>query len=287
MSANRSVQAAQRRRAGPQETSVPGRGPQPSINSSQMFANQSKPGQGQNMSSGRLAGQQAAMQQKQMQQQSQQKPEGISGVSKMTIAQAITLITLRLGAVETKLISLDNEAPVQGITIDGQENIALIDKTVIQSITSRLESLEKRSNVGSSAGPEVTLLKQQLEMVKQSVVQTKGTTATIIKDLKSQVDSLKNELTETKELLSALQIFTIENSNKIIELSSGDFDQILEHDVDYNTLVEQSGISVIEDVQELHDNISQHGKSQGNTLDDEIIGTKLKELIENKLNADM
>ena len=38
MSANRSVQAAQRRRAGPPEPATPGRGPQPSINSSQMFA---------------------------------------------------------------------------------------------------------------------------------------------------------------------------------------------------------------------------------------------------------
>ena len=65
MSANRSVQAAQRRRAAPQDGGMPGRGPQPSINSAQMFANQAKPGQGPNIPNGRLAGQQAAMQQKQ------------------------------------------------------------------------------------------------------------------------------------------------------------------------------------------------------------------------------
>jgi hypothetical protein len=106
MSANRSVQAAQRRRAGPtSEPGIPGRGPQPSINSAQLFANQARPGQGPSMPTGRLAGQQAEMQQKQqMQQMQQQKTEGISSVSKMTIPQAITLITLRLGALESKII---------------------------------------------------------------------------------------------------------------------------------------------------------------------------------------
>jgi len=111
MSANRSVQAAQRRRAGPtnSEPGIPGRTPQPSINSAQMFANQQRGGQGPNIPNGRLAGQQAAMQQKQMQQQSyqqgeEQKIDKLSSVNKMTIAQAITLITLRLGAVESKLI---------------------------------------------------------------------------------------------------------------------------------------------------------------------------------------
>ena len=177
MSANRSVQAAQRRRAGPQDGGMPGRGPQPSINSAQMFANQARPGQGPSMPTGRLAGQQAAMQQKQMQQQgqsqSQQKTDGLAGVSKMTIAQAITLITLRLGAVETKIMELEHEPPGHTLSFEGQENVVLIDKSVIQSITSRLESLEKRSatgSTGSASGPEVTLLKQQLTKIVRAMV---------------------------------------------------------------------------------------------------------------------
>ena len=256
MSANRSVQAAQRRRAGPQDGGMPGRGPHPSINSAQMFANQARPGQGPNMPTGRLAGQQAAMQQKQMQQQSQQKADGLSGVSKMTIAQAITLITLRLGAVETKIMEIEHESPSHTLSFEGQENVVLIDKSVIQSITSRLESLEKSSSTvstGSASGPEVTLLKQQFETVKQAVVQTKGATVTMVKDnkeLKSQVDSLKKELTETRELMVALQNLTMDNSKKIMELSSGDFqnmdgqfeetEQLVEEeeDIDYNTFMD-------------------------------------------------
>jgi hypothetical protein len=318
MSANRSVQAAQRRRAGPQEGGMPGtKGPQPSINSAQLFANQARPGSGPNMPTGRLAGQQAAMQQKQMQQpqQHQQQPEGISGVSKMTIAQAITLITLRLGAVETKMMALEHESPQgTGTSFDGQENMVLIDKNVIQSIVSRLESLEKRSttSTGSSvSGPEVALLKQQFETVKQAVIQTKGATVT----MKTQVDSLKNELIETRELLSALQNLTMENSQKLMGFDfqnmDGFSDQLLGenifldghalegNDLEGNALangltlnghtlngltldghaLDGSGFSEIQDSTLLKEIVGTGLK--------EMVGTSLKKLIESEINAEL
>ena len=284
MSANRSVQAAQRRRAGPtSEPGIPGRGPQPSINSAQLFSNQARPGQGPSMPTGRLAGQQAEMQQKQqmqqMQQQQNQKTEGIPSVSKMTIPQAITLITLRLGAVESKIISLsslqDSSSQSQSVSIDGQDMV-LIDKNVLQSITSRLESLEKRSGSasGSASGPEMNLLKQQFETVKQAVVQTKGATTTVAKeskDLKFQVDALKNELSETKELLTALQNLTMDNSQKIMNISSNIPDGFV-FDSQQNfdeTMVESVNIT------DLNDDSDQN----------EIVGTNLKEMIESEINA--
>ena len=282
MSANRSVQAAQRRRAAPQDGGMPGRGPQPSINSAQMFANQAKPGQGPNIPNGRLAGQQAAMQQKQMQQdsyqsQQAQKAEGIAGVSKMTIAQAITLITLRLGAVESKLMVLEHEPPSQGISYDGQNNMVLIDKHVIESIINRLESLEKRSSTPASAsasGPEMTLLKQQFEILKQSLLQTKGSSLKDNKDMKTQVENLKKEIDDTKELVTVLQNLTMNNSQKIFELSSNNFEnmdetrldteQLVDADIDYSTLLKISEL-------------------QNDTGD--IIETNLKEMIENEINS--
>ena len=286
MSANRSVQAAQRRRAAPQDGGMPGRGPQPSINSAQMFANQAKPGQGPNIPNGRLAGQQAAMQQKQMQQESYQsqqaqKAEGIAGVSKMTIAQAITLITLRLGAVESKLMVLEHEPPSQGISYDGQNNMVLIEKHVIESIINRLESLEKRSSTPVSAsasasvsGPEMTLLKQQFEILKQSLLQTKGSSLKDNKDMKTQVENLKKEIDDTKELVTVLQNLTMNNSQKIFELSANNFEnidetlldteQLVDADIDYSTLLKISEL-------------------QNDTGD--IIETNLKEMIENEMNG--
>ena len=156
MSSNRSVQAAQRRRAGPTDTGVPRKSPQPSINSSQMFSGQPQ---------GRL------QQQPQQQPQKQEQPEKLSTVSKMTIPQAITLITLRLGTIESKLINMPE---MHGI------NSNSVDSEMIQTVMLRLESLEKRSGTGIT--PELNLLKQQFETIKQSVVQTKGSSATLIKE---------------------------------------------------------------------------------------------------------
>ena len=297
MSANRSVQAAQRRRAGQQDGAVPGRTPQPSINSAQMFANQARPGQGPSIPTGRLAGQQAAMQQKQIQQQSyqqnQQQPEGLAGVSKMTIAQAITLITLRLGAVETKIMSLEHEPSASQISFEGQENMALIDKNAIQSIASRLESLEKRSttgssigsssgsSIGSASGPEVALLKQQFEIIKQTAIQSKSSTVTLVKEnkeLKNQLDNLTKEMIETKDTLNAIKQLVMNNSEELIKLSCGDFNtrqfgesEMFEGNMDYNTLLETSNITDLQD----------DGDS------DEIVGTNLKELIESEINANL
>jgi hypothetical protein len=270
MSANRSVQAAQRRRSGPADA-TPGRGPQPSINSSQMFASQSnqnvRPG-----ANGRLAGQQAISQQQQ--QQPNNKNDGVTGISKMTVPQAITLITLRLGSLETKVMNLEHNGVsnnVQNISIDGQENMVLIDNSVIQSITSRLESLEKRSSGSSNSGPEVNLLKQQFETLKQSIIQSKGVSSSLVKenkDLKSNLDNLKQELSETKELLAALQNLTMDNSQKIMDMTmNGDFNQMYD-DMPYEEQTDINGTSNIDDTTE-------------------IVGTNLKELIESEINAEM
>jgi hypothetical protein len=267
MSANRSVQAAQRRRAGPPEPQMPGRGPQPSINSSQMFS-----GQGQ----GRSTIQNAPLQRSVPQSSSVQKGDGINSINKMTVTQAIMLITLRLGAIEKKMISENMSNSNSGISLEGQENMVLIDRAVIESITNRLESLERRSSTtsGSTAsGPEMSLLKQQMETFRQSIVQTKGTVSKENKELKTQMDTLKQELTETKELLSALQNLTMDNSQKILAFSlEGDnMDGMMElPDADFDGTEELHGV-----------NEFSTNEFSGN----EFMGTDLKTLIENEMNS--
>ena len=67
--------------------------------------------------------------------------------SKMTVPQAITLITLRLGKVETML--QNQTLNLNSMTMEGDENgadMVQIDSNVLESIMSRLEALEKRSS---------------------------------------------------------------------------------------------------------------------------------------------
>jgi hypothetical protein len=256
MSSNRSVQAAQRRRAGPPDTGVgiPRKTPQPSINSAQMFAGQTP---------GRL--QQAGIQQK------QEQPEKLSNVSKMTIPQAITLITLRLGALESKSLNMPE---MHGINSNSS------DSEMIQSVMLRLESLEKRSGTGIT--PELNLLKQQFEIMKQSVVQTKGSSTTLIKEnvsLKSQIENLRKELVETKELLTTLQNLTIHNSQQILDLSKNVYPENFndaEGNVDELTDIDATNLNnEFTNLQELQDE----------NESSEIVGNNLKQMIESELNT--
>lgn len=295
MSANRSVQAAQRRRAGGPEPAAPGRGPQPSINSSQMFS-----GQGQQQqqirpgTSGRLAGQQAQVQQQQQQQQQMQNPmqqSGENGVSKITIAQAITLITLRLGKAELQLYELAHQmatnggeqgfsASGQGLEgADGMDNMVLIDKNLIDSIMSRLESLEKRSPtnaVGTGSSADVTLLKQQFDAIKPSIANNTKATTALTKEQKEHkvlVDALRTEMANTKDLLSALQTMSMDNSQKIFQIMSGE---------QLSTEEEEDNGIHFSDVTQV-DEIDGDADAESDELD--VTGTSLKGLIEQELNA--
>ena len=296
MSANRSVQAAQRRRAGPPDIQPPGRpSPQPSINSAQMFANQARQGPGPNIPNGRLAGQQVTQQQQQQQQHmnqqqmADQQKDGLSGISKMTIAQAITLITLRLGAVESKIQNIGSE---QGSNMnmnmggyEGHENMVLIDKSVLESITSRLESLEKRSS--NINGTDLSLLKQQIETMKPIISQTKGTTNTITKDnkeLKEQVTYFKQEITDLKDSLTELQNITMNNSKKLMTYEMLNNVSLLnEQDNEYEDAYDDTEESEqMEQEQELEQELEQGETLKTNIKD--LIGTNLKEMIENEIN---
>jgi DNA-directed RNA polymerase subunit F len=292
MSANRSVAAAQRRRAGGPEPAPPGRGPQPSINSSQLFSGQ---GQGQRsgqVPSGRLAGQHAQLQQQQMQQQQQQhldsqQSNGISGINKMTVPQAVTLITLRLGKLETQMFEMINSGIGTSMSADmsngGNENMVLVDRDTIDTIISRLESLEKRSStstvpVSTSSSAETTLLKQQLEAIKPTIAQNTKTVTALTKeqkDHKAQIEKLKSELSEAKEMLSALQTMSMDNSQKIFDIMSGNTSDIMDSN--------EPGLEYV------LDNCDENGEveldADGETVDNEVIGTDLKGLIEQELNA--
>jgi hypothetical protein len=280
MSANRSVQAAQRRRAGPPEPAAPGRGPQPSINSSQMFAagqQQQRMGPGSGQVSGRLAGQQAQQMQKNMMDQQQQiQPQsssGLGGINKMTLAQAITLITLRLGKVETQLFNVlgSGSGSGSGSGFTGDDDHILVDKNVIQSLISRIDALEKKPTTSvSSAAPsqDIILLKQQFETIKPIVVQTKTTNNA----LKQQIEVLKSELTETKELVAVLQNLTMDNSNKLMTISS------------MYGMNSNSEEMFLEDGQEGDQEFIEDLDTD--LVSEEIVGTNLKELIEQEFNSE-
>jgi hypothetical protein len=247
-------------------------------------------GQPQHPANGRIAGQQANLQQQQIQQQRQQQMQqqggADSGVSKISIAQAITLITLRLGKAELQLYELAHQLAEGGVGqgfssgVEGAEDMVLIDQNVIDSIMSRLESLEKRSTTNAvgagSSSADVTLLKQQFEAIKPSIAQNTKVATALTKEQKEHkvlVEGLRFELANTKDLLAALQAMSMDNSQKIFQIMSGE--EVIAQDDEEDTGIHFS------------DAVAVDGESDESEDVDglEVTGNSLKGLIEQELNA--
>lgn len=211
------------------------RAPQPSIRSSQAFAPQTPQNlnQHQQMNAKKQLQQQQLQQHAQQQQQLQQQMKGyhqeyqeeynekehVGNITKMTVAQAITLITLRLGSIEQKLMNNDMCNPT-------------VDNESLSNISNRLDVLDSKMNLSSS-----TDYKQQIDHLTQAVIQSKNISSTLVKEnkeLKTQMGILKKELVDIKESIENVKNMALGNENKIFQLLNSSID--FQVDEENNTL---------------------------------------------------
>ena len=217
---SRSLAAARSRRAGETAPPVSGNRPGTSIGSHAAFSPQQQmpPGYNHNMQPNNVRAGRGPPQQ--YQQQPQQNPNGLP-FTKLSISDAIGLITLRLGRVEQWVIETDHENEMN-ITqqTNFPDNSRVIDNSVFSNIINRLESIEKMepgttNNVQvSQLSQDVVKLTEQLtrigdEGVKHSLSISKHT---------EQLFRFERELVETKDILKTFMIkydlFTTETNNK-------------------------------------------------------------------------
>ena len=163
----------------------PGQGPPQQMRPGPM------PGQGQQQQQMRPGpGQGPTQPQQQQMRQGQQPPPGAQLPSKMSIGDAIGLITLRLGKVEQDVFELqnslpeDNESDVENVVANTPNpNARIIDDSVFKSIVSRLEKLESQ---------KPTIVQQPL---------TQNVNKEEITEITSKVEGLQDELKQVKDLL--------------------------------------------------------------------------------------
>jgi hypothetical protein len=183
-SSSRSIAAARSRRAGESQPPVSGGRPGTSIGSHAAFA---PPPNNVRIAKAPI-------------QQQQQMPQNGLPFSKLSISDAIGLVTLRLGRVEQFVIDFEN-GELSSNTKSGAsipENSKIVDNSVLTTIINRLDSLEKRE--GSNA----------------------STVASSFASL-DQVSKLEKDLKETRELLSHL-IYKLELFSKETNDKFGDFE---------------------------------------------------------------
>lgn len=239
---SRSLAAARARRAGENAPPVSGNRPGTSIGSHAAFAPppQMPPGynynaQPQNVRAGRPGQQQQMPPQPpqrqqstayQQVQQSQQQEKQSLPFSKISISDAIGLITLRLGRVEQWVIDTEHENEEKDGTsgsLNLPENSKIIDSSILTNIVSRLDALEKREP-GANNSDEVTKLSESVTKLTEQVtkiVEEGNKQSLAIAKHTEQLFKFDRDLIETKDLLKTFMIkydmFTVDTNNKFAD----------------------------------------------------------------------
>jgi hypothetical protein len=195
MSSSRSIAAARNRRAGGSE---------------QPQAPRSRP----NTS---IASQAAFSQQQQQQQQQIRRPvqnnvstqnaPSLQNTNKISISDAIGLITIRLGRVEQYMQnSQENDAPSFS---NNSENLQLIDKEVISNLTDRIYTLENKP----SPAINTTQLTNQIATLEKEIKYLKEL-------LENQNSKLDNFVSETEQKFSDIDLAFADLEQQIQPLPS-------------------------------------------------------------------
>ena len=232
MSSSRSLAGALQRRAGDssqQQRGVQQRGaPTPSIKSQQVFAQQQQQYQ-QPMSQSQYQQHSPQMQQQQQQQQvGPQIDQFGSGMGKMTIPNAIALITIRLSKLETIIqkMQIDGVLDQDGTFLASMgmsESSGMMmnqDSSIIQSIVSRLETIEKmpkQQPVVQQPSHQITI-QPQYQQQQQQQQQAISKLSEEITQLNSKYDAISMQLNDTKDLLLKLQNYTMETNEKLVNM---------------------------------------------------------------------
>ena len=284
---SRSLLAARARRAGENPPPVSGNRPGTSIGSHAAFAPQPQ-GYQTNMPQAppNVRVSKTAQPQQQMKQQGQgqgqgQQPGNSLPFSKLSISDAIGLITLSLGRVEQWVIDTEQEnesKPNDGSNSGLPENSRIIDNSVLSSIINRLETVEKMGSSSSSEdvselSSSVSKLTEQLTKMGDDVIKH---TMEISKH-NEQMFRYNRELTETKDILKTFMIrydgFVKETNDKFSDYEVALAD--LEKNVHVQAETSDNGLEGT--------SINDINSDNGSSADNIIMSVDLKNIIKQEL----
>jgi len=159
-------------------------------------------------------------------QNSQQQEKKALPFTKISISDAIGLITLRLGRVEQWVIDTEIENEENGgntSSLNLPENSKIIDSSVLTNIISRLDSIEKREP-GTSNPEEISNLTESVTKLTEQIgkiVEEGNKQSLAIAKHTEQLFKFDRDLVETKDLLKTFMIkydmFANDTNNKFAD----------------------------------------------------------------------
>jgi hypothetical protein len=267
---SRSLAAARARRAGDTAPPVSGNRPGTSIGSTAAFSNMPQPPNNVRVARQPMQQQQMPPQQQQYQQQMpqqrqqqqkqpsatfqqiQQQNQNSLPFSKLSISDAIGLITLRLGRVEQWVIETEheNESKDESTTTPASN----VDNSVLVGLLNRLEAVEKKeplaTAVESISSEEVAKLTAELSDLNNRYTkfcdEANKQTLTISKHTE-QLFRFERELIETKDILKTFMLkydnFVQESNDKLADYEFA-ISEIEKSIAPWTTIVDQSSTSI-------------------------------------------
>ena len=287
MSSLKSLAAAKNRRSNEPPHITSGGRPGTSIASHAAFAQQQQY-QGQGMPGRNVMQQSSRFQEPQMP-PSQGQSNGLP-FSKLTVSDAIGLITLRLGKVEQFLIDFQHEGFGNTNESSIPENTRLIDNSVLTSMINRLDSLEKRDNSGSS-NDAVAKLEKEVKEIKELLLNLMFKYELFVKETNAKFSEHdakffehNTAIAEHHAKFSENEVRFLENEAKFLESDAkfADHENIFS-EIEYK-LSQQPNLEEEQTIcehAELDDGA--HSDNSENSENDKILSAELKNIIKQEL----
>jgi hypothetical protein len=214
MSSSRSIAAARSRRAGESQPPVSGGRPVTSIASHSAFVQQQMPPPPPN--NVRIA--KAPMQQ----QQQQMSQQGASPFSKLSISDAIGLVTLRLGRVEQFIIDFENgeiegHHPNSGGGSSIPENSKIVDNSVLTTIVNRLDALEKKEGSGNVNASSIASLEKEMKEAKDLLSHLLFKYELFTKETNEKFSDFEGAISEIEKNMESHQFVDINETVAVVE----------------------------------------------------------------------
>ena len=269
---SRSLAAARARRTGENQPTISGNRPGTSINSHAAFVPQMPTNNGR-MAKPPINNQNQVYNQtpqqylSQQSQQSQPPSQNKLPFSKLSVSDAVGLITLRLGRVEQWIIETEHDKTDNGGSMNLPENSKVIDNSVFTNIISRLDSLEKTSS--SKTTQNIDSITEEIASIKEQVTKISDVTTThnlsVAKNAQ-QMLKFERDVTETKDILKTFMIKYDTFVNEISEKFT-DYECAIA-ELEKNITIETEDILDPSKI-EVNVSVSVQEKEEGEIVDDE------------------
>jgi hypothetical protein len=137
---------------------------------------------------------------------------------KLSFSDAIALITIRLGRVETFINNLPPLDQLEQVSSTSQpennENMKIVDEAVFKNIVSRLDKLEQTNvtQIQTQQAPSVN--NNDIQLFKDEI----NTFKDEVNNNQQNIISLKEEINELKNIILQLQSYTMNTNQKLCDI---------------------------------------------------------------------